>query len=228
MRQVLDRHQSERKEERVDPIRIEERGGERGKTEHRPRARGDETRSDRRLRHRLECERSDQDKAENEPAMHVHPCSHERSEPKRRRAAAITRRDKRCAPDSRERERQQMRPREQVRGQERKADRDGRDERRAPKFTRGAQSDDQRCKRGGRASQQHDSAPSAEAKGKRQQSFRQPFVCCPRLSRHRMAEWIDVRRAPMSDDPRSRRHVRPRIAVTKHSGRERSEHEEKE
>ena len=98
----------------------------------------------------------------------------------------------------------------------------------AAKFTRRAQSDDQRRDRNGGASQQYDAAPSAEAKGERQQNFRQPFVRGPRLSRHRMAERIDARRAPMSDDPLARRHMRPRVAVAKHVGREGGEREQKE
>ena len=155
----------------------------------------------------------------NPPCMFTHAVMSAAS-PKRRRAAAIARRDKPGAPGGRERERQHMGPREQVRGQERKADRDGCDERGAAKFTRRAQSDDQRRKRSGRAGQQHDAAPSTDAKGKRQQNFRQPFMRGPRLARHRMAERIGMWRAPVSDDPLSRRHMRPRIAVAKHSGRE--------
>src|SRR5580704_7190179 len=104
-RQVLDRHQSEREEERVHPIRIKERGGERGESERRPRARGYETRSYRRLGHRLERERPDQHEAEDESAVHIHPRNHERREPKRRRTATIARRDKPGAPGGGERER---------------------------------------------------------------------------------------------------------------------------
>jgi len=71
-----DRHQAERKDERVDPIRIDERGGERRESERRPRARGYETRSDRRFRHRLERKRPDQHEANDEAAVQVRPCGH--------------------------------------------------------------------------------------------------------------------------------------------------------
>jgi hypothetical protein len=71
------------------------------------------------------------------------------------------------------------------------------------KFARGAQSDDQRCKRRGGARRQHDAFHPPGAKGERQQNFRRPFMRSPRRARHRMAKRIGVRRARMSDDPLS-------------------------
>jgi hypothetical protein len=135
-------------------------------------ARGREARTGWRRSHRLERERPDQYEAKDEPAMHVRPCSHERSEPERRRAAAIAYGDERGAPGGGERERQDMGPRKQVRRQKRKPNRDGRDERDTAKFARRVHSDDQRRDCDGGAGQHHDAAPSAETKGKRQKDFR--------------------------------------------------------
>ena len=172
------------------------------------------------LRYRLERERPDQQKAEDEAAMHVRPGSHQRDEPERRWTATSARSDEAGAPSGYEREGQHMRPREQARGHERQADRDGRDERRAANLARNGQAHDQRRNRSGSASQQRDATPSAEAEGERQQNFRQPFMRRPRRACHRITERVDARRGPLSDDPFARCHMRPGVAVAEHMGRE--------
>ncbi len=222
------RHQAERKEERLDPVGIDERRGERGESERRPAARGLKTRFGRRLRHRLERERPDQHEAEDEAAVHVRPRRHQRGEPERRGAAVIAGGDEPGAPGRGNRQRQHMRPSKQVRRHERKPDRDDRHERRASKVARRGQPHDQRRGRDGGASQQRDAAPSAKTERKRQQNFSQPFMRGPWRASHRIAERVGARRAPVGKDPFAGRQMRPCVAIAKHLGRERGEREQKD
>ncbi len=75
-RQVVDAHQAEGKQQRLDSIRIDERRRQRSKAEQRPIPQCCEARYARRRVERLECERSDQRQAEDETAMHVRPGDH--------------------------------------------------------------------------------------------------------------------------------------------------------
>ena len=227
-RQVLDAHQMERKDERLNAVRVDERGGERGEAEQRPSAQGGETRSGGRLRDRFERERPDERQAEDEAAVHVRPGDHQGGERERRRAIAVARGEEPGAPGGRQRQRKQMRAREQARRHERQAQHDRHDERRPAQFARGAQSHDQRRARRGGAGHEHDAAPSPEAERERQQDFGQPLMRGPRGAGHRMAERVRPRHGAMRDDPFACRQMRPGVAVAQNLGREGRQREQKD
>ena len=215
-RQVLHAHQPERKDQRLDAIRVDERGADRREAEQRP---GSQDRNPRPSRGRgdgLECERPDQREAENEAAVHVRPQGHQRREQERRRGVPVARFHEPDGPCRDDGQRQHMRAREQIGQPKRDAERDRDPERRAGQVARDPEPHDQRRARRGGGGQKGDAAPSAGAEGGGQEDLGQPLVRRPRRARHRMAEWIGVRDGAVRENPIAGRQMRPGVPVAEH------------